>query len=188
MPSASGPWEADGGLRPCGREVPCRAGPSGGGCCSSAVQPHRGRGRGGACAQKGSLEEAAAGACAPSPRRPGRRGARAPTRARTLARSLAPSLAPAGGFSACAPARSHSGACARGLGPTRVAGFPRLRVPAAPSRLQANPSLPFPHGMGPALLGVARPGPGSRSVSRCQPLPGSRRLALSLSQWRRRLR
>lgn len=37
----------------------------------------------------GSLEEAAAGACAPSPSRLGRRGARAPLRARTLARSLA---------------------------------------------------------------------------------------------------
>lgn len=136
----------------------------------------------------GSREEAAAGACAPSPRRLGRRGARAPS-SRAHARPLARSPAPARGFPARAPGRSHSGACARALGPTRVARFPGLRGPRRPaSGLPANSSPPFPRGMGPALLGVARPGPGSRSVSRRQPLPGSRRLALSLSQWRRRLR
>lgn len=42
----------------------------------------------------GSLVEAAAGACAPSLRRLGRRGARAPLRARTLARSRRPEASP----------------------------------------------------------------------------------------------
>lgn len=133
----------------------------------------------------GSLEEAAAGACAPSPRRLGRRGARAPLRARTLARSLAragrtlPRLR--SGSEPLRRVRAWSRADPSG----RVLWAPGPRRPLpAPSQ----PVPPFPHGMGPALLGVARPGPGSRSVSRCQPLPGSRRLALSLSQWRRRLR
>lgn len=70
---------------------------------------------------------------------------------------------------------------------------PSVRVlwvpgPRRPLPAPSQPVPPLPRGMGPARLGVARPGPDSRSVTRCQPLPGSRRLALSLSQWRRRLR
>lgn len=65
--------------------------------------------------------------------------------------------------------------------------FSGLQAPS-PRPLRSQPSPSSPRGMGLVVLGVARPGPGSRSVSRCQRLPGSRRLALSLSQWRRRLR
>lgn len=113
----------------------------------------------------GSLVEAVAGACAPSPRRLGRRGARAPS-----PRAHARSLALAGGFPACAPGRSHSGACARGLGPTRVAGFSGLQAPAAPSRLPANPSLPFLTEWGRRCSGSRALDPArarSRAVSRC---------------------
>lgn len=97
----------------------------------------------------GSREEAAAGACAPSPRRLGRRGGARPRPARArslagwLARSLARSRRPEAS-PACAPGRSHSGACARGLGPTRVAGFPRLQgPPAAPLPAPGRPVPPF---------------------------------------------
>lgn len=129
----------------------------------------------------GSLVEAAAGACAPSPRRLGRRGARAPLRARTLARAGRRLPRLRSGSEPLRRVRAWSRADPSG----RVLWAPGPRRPLPAS---SQPVPPFPHGMGPALLGVARPGPGSRSVSRCQPLPGSRRLALSLSQWRRRLR
>lgn len=119
------------------------------------------------------------------------RGARAPARAR--ARSLARSLArsrrprlprlrslsePLRRVRASSPGRAES--------PAPSAPGPRPAPP--PPGPAACPSSSSPRGMGPAPLRVARPGPGSRSVSRCQRLPGSRRLALSLSQWRRRLR
>lgn len=47
------------------------------------------------------------------------------------------------GFPACACCRSRSGACARYLGPTLVAGFPRFQAPA-PRRLLSAPSQPVP--------------------------------------------
>ncbi|XP_050009654.1 skin secretory protein xP2-like isoform X2 [Alexandromys fortis] len=93
-----------------------------------------------------------------------------PARARSLARPPVRSRRPAGGFPACAPGRSHSGACARGLGPTRVAGFPRLPAPAAPSRLPANPFLPFLTEWGRRCSGSRALDPArarSRAVSRC---------------------
>lgn len=55
----------------------------------------------------GSLEEAEAGACAPSPRRLGRRGARAPLRARTLARSRRPEASPPALRVGATPARAR---------------------------------------------------------------------------------
>lgn len=125
----------------------------------------------------GSREEAAAGACAPSPRRLGRRGGARPRPARArslagwLARSLARSRRPEAS-PACAPGRSHSGACARGLGPTRVAGFPRLQGPPRrppPGSRPTRPSLFLPEWgrrcSGSRALDPARAR--SRAVSRC---------------------
>lgn len=86
----------------------------------------------------GSLEEAAAGACAPSPRRLGRRGARAPTRARTLARPPARSLAPAG------------------------RRLPRLRSGSEPLRRVRAWSRADPSGRVPSAPGPPPPPPGSQ--------------------------
>lgn len=86
----------------------------------------------------GSLEEAAAGACAPSPRRLGRRGARAPTRARTLARPPARSFAPAG------------------------RRLPRLRSGSEPLRRVRAWSRADPSGRVPSAPGPPPPPPGSQ--------------------------
>lgn len=117
----------------------------------------------------GSLEEAAAGACAPSPSRLGRRGARAPLRARTLARSLPRSRRPA----------SSPPALPVGATPARarvVSGRPEWpgslgsRPPPPPPRLPANPSLPFLTEWGRRCSGSRVLDPArarSRAVSRC---------------------
>lgn len=89
----------------------------------------------------GSLEEAAAGACAPSPRRLGRRGARAPLRARTLARSPARPPARSRGPEASPPALRVGATPARARvvsGRPEWPGSLGSRPPAAPSRLPAN--------------------------------------------------
>lgn len=86
----------------------------------------------------GSLEEAAAGACAPSPRRLGRRGARAPTRARTLARPPARPLARAG------------------------RRLPRLRSGSEPLRRVRAWSRADPSGRVPLAPGPPPPPPGSQ--------------------------
>ncbi|XP_059038341.1 homeobox even-skipped homolog protein 2-like [Mustela lutreola] len=90
------------------------------------------------------------------------------------------------GFPACARCQSRSGACARYLRPTRVAGFPLLQAPAPHHPLPA-PSQPVPFLSSRNGAGAARGrAPGTRlalglALSATAPLAPPRALAQSVA-------
>lgn len=149
------------------------SGPAGArGCCSSAVHPHRGRGRGGACAHARVAGGGRGRRMRALPQKAGTpRGARpyprahARSPARSPARSRRPEASPPALRVGATPARARV-----------VSGRPEWpgslgsRPPAAPSRLPANPFLPFLTEWGRRCSGSRALDPArarSRAVSRC---------------------